>query len=75
MMKVKYSYHVYCEYIDPDMPKFPKTMNTIMVRDSRILSEDDYSELKKAIVKKYDLKIDSFYVVITSLSYLGSTEA
>lgn len=74
-MKTKYSYHVYCEYIDHDMPKFPKTMNTIMLTDSRILNEDDYSDLKKAIVEKYDLKIDAFYVVITSLSYLGSTEA
>lgn len=53
----------------------PKTMNTIMLTDSRILNEDDYSDLKKAIVEKYDLKIDTFYVVITSLSYLGSTEA
>lgn len=69
-----FSYHVYAEYPSYKNPGITNSINTIMHVDQRILTKDDYNALKSEIVSYYDMKIDPFMVVITSLTFLGEIE-
>lgn len=69
-----YAYHVYAEYPSYKHPGTPSSINTVMQVQEKILNPDQYGDLKYAIVKKYDLEVDRYSVVIKSLSYLGPVE-
>jgi len=63
-----YSYHFFAEF---NHKRYAESINSVIIVPFKVISSNSYADLKNLIVKEYDLKIDPFCLVITSLSLLN----